>query len=118
MNKRMNRRIFLRGLGGAVVAAPFLSSVCGARRRRGRRPAKPKQLIVMFTPLRLRHDQLFPAKSHGALAASDLMATNLAPLAPFAEQAPDPARHPRDERVDREQQIGHGQGAGRGTTPT
>ena len=27
MTTRMNRRIFLRGLGGAIVAAPFLSSV-------------------------------------------------------------------------------------------
>ena len=27
MTKHINRRIFLRGLGGAVVAAPFLTSL-------------------------------------------------------------------------------------------
>jgi hypothetical protein len=79
---RIHRRVFLRGLGGAVVAAPFLQSV--AEREAKGQTAKPKQFIAMFTHYGCVTNKWFPAKAHGALAASDLMATNLAALAPFA----------------------------------
>jgi len=49
MTKHMNRRIFLRGLGGAVVAAPFLSSLSGRGVKAQPAPA-PRRLIVLFTP--------------------------------------------------------------------
>jgi hypothetical protein len=78
----MNRRIFLRGLGGAVVAAPFLSSVA-ERAGKGQTVTRPKQLIVMFTHNGCITTRFFPEKSHGPLAASDLEPTSLAPLAPF-----------------------------------
>jgi len=79
---RINRRVFLRGLGGAVVAAPFLSSVF-ERGTRGQTASKPRQLIVMFTHYGCVTTQFFPAKSHGALDASDLAPTSLAVLAPY-----------------------------------
>jgi len=81
--KRMNRRIFLRGLGGAVVAAPFLSSVW-ERRSKGQAASAPKQLIVMFTHYGCLTTRWFPSRSHGAITADDLTPTTLAPLAPFA----------------------------------
>jgi len=85
MTMPMNRRVFLRGLGGAVVAAPFLQSVY-ERQAKGQTTTKPKQLIVMFTHYGCVTTKFFPTKSHGALAASDLMATNLAALAPYSSK--------------------------------
>jgi hypothetical protein len=80
MKTRIHRRVFLRGLGGAAVAAPFLQSV--AERESKGQTVKPKQFIAMFTHYGCVTTKWFPAKAHGALAASDLMATNLAALAP------------------------------------
>jgi hypothetical protein len=74
--------MFLRGLGGAVVAAPFLSSVW-ERQAKGQATTKPKQLIVMFTHYGCVTTKWFPAKSNGALVASDL-ANSIASLAPYA----------------------------------
>jgi hypothetical protein len=77
----MNRRLFLRGLGGAAVAAPFLASLTD-RRARGQAISKPRQLIVMFTHYGHVTTKFFPVKSHGPLVASDLT-YSLAPLAPY-----------------------------------
>ena len=85
MKMHMKRRTFLRGLGGAVVAAPFLTSVM-ERQAKSQSAAKPKQFIGMFTHYGCITTKFFPAKSHGALTASDLMATNLAALAPFTSK--------------------------------
>jgi hypothetical protein len=72
----------LRGLGGACVAAPFLSSVAErAVRAAGITP--PRRLIVMYTQYGCITNRFFPAKSHGALTAADLQATSLKPLAPY-----------------------------------
>src|SRR5262245_29093393 len=76
----MNRRFFLRGLGGAVVAAPFLSSLFN-RGAKGQAVTNPRQLIVMFTHYGCITTKWFPVKSHGPLVASDL-AYSLAPLQP------------------------------------
>jgi hypothetical protein len=84
MNKHMNRRIFLRGLGGACVAAPFLSSL-GARGVRAQ-TAAPKRLIAMFTHYGCITTKFFPTKSHGALTAADLEPTTLKHLAPFVDK--------------------------------
>ncbi|MGK3996226.1 hypothetical protein [Sorangium sp. So ce1024] len=43
MAKRINRRIFLRGLGGACVAAPFLGSI--AERTVKAEPAAPPRRL-------------------------------------------------------------------------
>src|SRR5919205_3119626 len=85
MQTQMNRRIFLRGVGGALVAAPFLSSVA-ERAAKGQAVVRPKQLIVMFTHYGCVTTKWFPKKSHGPLTADDLMATNLSPLAPYASK--------------------------------
>jgi len=84
MKTRIQRRTFLRGLGGVTLAAPFLTSV--AERAANGQTVKPKQFIAMFTHYGCITTKFFPAKAHGALAATDLMATNLAALAPFTSK--------------------------------
>jgi hypothetical protein len=84
MKTRIQRRTFLRGLGGVTLAAPFLTSV--AERAANGQTVKPKQFIAMFTHYGCITTKFFPAKAHGALAASDLMATNLAALAPYTSK--------------------------------
>ena len=86
MDKHLSRRLFLRGVAGAAVAAPFLSSVAERAAKAQDMPptGPPRRLIVMFTHYGCLTNRLFPAKSHGELTAADYSATNLAPLAPFA----------------------------------
>jgi hypothetical protein len=81
----LNRRIFLRGLGGAVVAAPFLSSLLERSVKADATPA-PKRTIVMFTHHGCITNNWFPLKLDGELTAEDLKPTTLAPLAPFAKK--------------------------------
>ena len=83
--KSLNRRRFLRGLGGAVVAAPFLSSVAEREAKAsGTKFAPPKRLIVFFTHYGCLTNRWFPAKSHGPLTQADYMAIpTLASLAPY-----------------------------------
>lgn len=88
MNKRFNRRFMLRGLGGAAVAAPFLSSVAEREAKAQSVPAtQPRRLIVFFTHYGCLTNRWFPAKSHGELSTADYMAMNtLKPMAPFAKK--------------------------------
>jgi hypothetical protein len=90
MNKNMlNRRQILRGLGGAIVAAPFLSSVTArvARAQSVPAPATPKRLIVFFTHYGSMTNRWFPKKSHGPLTTADYQAMQtLAPMAPYANK--------------------------------
>ena len=90
LNFPLSRRFFLRGLGGAVVTAPFLGSIFErAAKAQGMPPAAagaPKRMIAMFTHYGCITNKWFPAKSHGELTAADLMPTSLAPLAPFASK--------------------------------
>lgn len=83
-----NRRKFLRGLGGAVVAAPFLRSVAEREAKAQSATATdPKRLIVFFTHYGCLTDRWFPKVSHGQLASSDYMAMDtLAPMAPYANK--------------------------------
>jgi hypothetical protein len=81
--RRLNRRVFLRGLGGACVAAPFLESIA-PRGAKAQSATAPRRLIVMFTHYGCVTNRFFPAKSHGPLTAGDLEATTLEPLAPYA----------------------------------
>jgi hypothetical protein len=120
MNRFLSRRHILRGVAGAFVAAPFLSSVWErAARAAGEAGAgtsggtNPKQLIVMFTHYGCITNSFFPAKSHGALAASDLMGTTLAPLVPHVSKL----LIPRGMRALNEwtaNNNGAGQGRGQG----
>ena len=88
MKKTFNRRAVLRGLGGAVVAAPFLSSVAErAAKAQGVPATTPKRLIVFFTHYGCLTDRWFPAKSQGPLTKADYMAMQtLAPMAPYADK--------------------------------
>lgn len=80
----LNRRIFLRGLGGAVVAAPYLGSVF--ERFAKAESMTPTRTIVMYTHHGCITNNWFPLKLHGELTAADLLPTTLAPLAPFAKK--------------------------------
>ena len=88
MKTTFNRRVILRGLGGAAVAAPFLSSVAEREAKAQSVPAgTPKRLIVFFTHYGCLTNRWFPAKSHGALTTADYMAMNtLKPMAPYANK--------------------------------
>jgi hypothetical protein len=105
------RRILLRGLGGAVVAAPFLSSLF-ARSARAQAQT-PRRTIVMFTHYGCITNKWFPKKLDGELTADDLSPTTLAPLAPFAKKL----LMPRGIRTMNEwtaQNTGAGHGRGQG----
>jgi hypothetical protein len=78
----MHRRIFLRGLGGACVAAPFLSSIA-TRSGNAQTAAAARRLIVMFTHYGCVTPQFFPLNSNGPLTADDLQPTTLKTLVPF-----------------------------------
>lgn len=83
MTKMLNRRLFLRGLGGAAIAAPFLSTL-GVRNATGQAAAAPKRVIVYFTHYGCITEKWFPAKSHGELTPADLEGTSIAALKNFA----------------------------------
>jgi hypothetical protein len=86
MKRTFNRRILLRGLGGAVVAVPFLSSLAG-RPSRAQSSTGPKRLIVYFTHFGCVTNRWFPALSHGRLGMTDYAAMQtLYPLAPYADK--------------------------------
>ena len=88
-NLPLSRRFFLRGLGGALVAAPFLGSIVERAAKAQSMPAPtgaPKRFIVMFTHYGCVTNKWFPAKTHGQLTAEDLVPTTLAPLAPYASK--------------------------------
>jgi hypothetical protein len=107
----MGRRMFLRGLGGAVVAAPFLGSVW-ERATKAQTLPKPKQLIAMFTHYGCVTTRWFPQKSHGPLVAGDLV-NSLAPLAPFAGKLPLPRGiRAMNQWTQDNKGVGHGLGQG------
>ncbi|MEI9942503.1 MAG: DUF1552 domain-containing protein [Pseudomonadota bacterium] len=112
MLKHLNRRIFLRGLGGAVVAAPFLSSLSGRYASAQSVPAagSAKRLIMMFTHYGCITNRFFPTKSHGPLVPADLESTTLAPLAPFVKKV----LIPRGIRTMNEWTITMARGQGNG----
>src|SRR5687768_4214808 len=78
-----NRRIFLRGLGGACVAAPVLTSL---KPMRAQAAGAPKRLIIMMSHYGCITTKFFPTKSHGQLAATDLAGTSLEVLTPYVDK--------------------------------
>ncbi len=84
MKNSMNRRHFLRGLGGATVAAPFLSSVA-ERTAKAQSTIQPR-LIVMYTHYGCLTDMFFPENSHGPLTAADLTGLTIEALAPYVDK--------------------------------
>jgi hypothetical protein len=86
--KTFNRRVMLRGLGGAAVAAPFLPSVVESEAKaQGMTATSPKRLIVFYTHYGCLTSRWFPKLSHGKLASADYSAlTTLKPMAPYADK--------------------------------
>ncbi len=74
----MNRRIFLKGVSGAALAAPFLTSL--------QKPAKadtstPKRVVFFYTQNGCLTNRWFPKTESGVLDATELAGTTLEPLA-------------------------------------
>jgi hypothetical protein len=86
----MNRRVFLRGVGGSFLAAPFLPSVAerAARAQGMTMPATPKRLVIHFTHNGCLTDRWWPKVStytNGAatLTADMIKGQTLEPLTPY-----------------------------------
>jgi hypothetical protein len=78
----MHRRLFLRGVGGFTLAAPFLHSLNEAK---GAAATDPKRVVIFYTHNGCLTDRWFPKNENGPLLASDLSGT-LAPLAPYVNK--------------------------------
>ncbi|UJR78184.1 DUF1552 domain-containing protein [Sandaracinus amylolyticus] len=76
----MKRRTFLRGLGGAAVALPILSSVPSLFAQ----PSEPiKRLVIFFQPNGVNMSDFFPANDRGALTDASFVGRGVEPLASF-----------------------------------
>lgn len=80
----MNRRLFLRGIGGAALAAPFLSSL--GRSVRAQEIAAPRRLVVFYTNNGCLTNRWFPSVENGPIDASALAGGTLEGLAPYASK--------------------------------
>ena len=86
----MNRRVFLRGIGGASLAAPFLPSVAErvAKAQGTTPPAPPKRLVIFFTHNGCLTTRWFPkvttyTNGVAPLTAASIMGGTLEPLTPY-----------------------------------
>jgi hypothetical protein len=88
VNRRtVNRRIFLQGLGGACVAAPFLPSVHERwAKAQGLPPEKVVRSVLYFTHNGCITDYWFPNAESGPVDAAALAGTTLETLTPFASK--------------------------------
>jgi hypothetical protein len=77
----MNRRIFLRGIGGAAVAAPFLPTIWEKTAKAAVTP--PKRLVIFFTHNGCLTDRWFPKVTSGTLTADSIKGGTLEPLTPY-----------------------------------
>ena len=79
----MKRRMFLKGVAGASLAAPFLSSL--ERPARGQTAAAaPQRLVIFYTNNGCLTNRWFPKVETGAIDAAALTGTTLAPLSDVA----------------------------------
>lgn len=81
VTRKLPRRLFLRGVGGFSLAAPFLGSLHEAKGQAASPP--PRRLVIFFTHNGCLTNRWFPKVENGPLTAADLTGT-LAPLATFA----------------------------------
>src|SRR5690242_10504686 len=79
----MNRRLFLRGVAGATLAAPFLSSLAG-RSARAQAAATPKRLVIFYTQNGCLTNRWFPTVENGAIDETALTGTTLDPIKDLA----------------------------------
>jgi len=83
----LNRRLFLKGVAGAALAAPFLPSVHEKwAKAQGVSTAPPRRLVVFYTHNGCLTNRWFPKKEDGALTAADLTGTYLEVLAPHVDK--------------------------------
>jgi len=110
MTNQMNRRILLKGLGGAVVAAPVLTSLF-ERSARAQAAATAKRTIIMFSYYGCVTNNWFPQKLDGDLLPEDLKGTSLEALSPYTKKL----LMPRGMRTMNEWTANNkGAGSGRG----
>ncbi|MGC4093910.1 MAG: DUF1552 domain-containing protein [Polyangiaceae bacterium] len=79
----MKRRRFLQGLGGAVLAAPFLSSL-EEKTAKAAGATGPQRLVIFYTQNGCITNRWFPKVETGALDAAAFAGTTLEKLGPFA----------------------------------
>src|SRR5438552_9695672 len=79
----MKRRRFLQGVGGAALAAPFLTSLL-PREARGAAAGPAKRLVIFYTQNGCLTNRWFPKVESGAIDATALAGTTLAGLSAFA----------------------------------
>jgi hypothetical protein len=79
----MNRRLFLKGVAGATLAAPFLSSLM-PRAVRAQAVAAARRLVIFYTNNGCLTNRWFPKVENGPIDAAALTGTTLEPLAPLA----------------------------------
>jgi len=110
MNNYFNRRILLKGLGGAVVAAPMLTSMW-EREARAQAAATTKRVIILFSYYGCITNNWFPQKLDGDLLPEDLKGTSLEALSPYTKKL----LMPRGMRTMNEWTASNkGAGSGRG----
>jgi uncharacterized protein DUF1552 len=78
----MQRRRFLQGLGGAALAAPFLSSLVPRTAKAA--TASPKRMVIFYTQNGCITNRWFPKVEAGAIDAAALTGTTLAGLSGVA----------------------------------
>lgn len=83
----MKRRFFLKGVAGATLAAPFLSSVEEQlAKAQDTAVDVPRRFVVFFTHNGCLTNRWFPQKEDGALTADDLSGTYLEVLSPLVNK--------------------------------
>ena len=81
----MKRRIFLRGVAGAALAAPFLSSLDRGKARAAD-ASSPKRLVIFYTQNGCIVNRWFPKNENGVVDAAALAGTTLEPLTKWASK--------------------------------
>jgi len=81
----VKRRLFLKGVAGASLAAPFLSSL-QPRTAKGQTMTGPQRLVIFYTQNGCLTNRWFPTVENGAIDANALTGTTLAPLSDVANK--------------------------------
>lgn len=78
----MKRRLFLKGVAGAALAAPFLTSL--QRSAKAQAVVPPQRLVIFYTQNGCLTNRWFPKVENGTIDAASLTGTTLAPLSDVA----------------------------------
>jgi len=84
----MNRRIFLKGVGGVALATPFLSSLKKSKAQDAPATGPVRRVAIFHSHNGCLTNRWFPktAGGNGTLAAADLAGTTLEGLTPFVDR--------------------------------